>query len=60
MDRDTGFPQPFKIGHSAVRWRGDEVESWLEGRPRKEPPEIVELRELNDELVSTLKRLRLG
>ena len=28
------FPRPVKIGPQAVRWRKDEVLTWIETRPR--------------------------
>ena len=28
------FPLPLKIGPAAVRWRSDELEIWLDARPR--------------------------
>ena len=32
--RRGGFPEPRRIGERAVRWRLDELEMWLENRPR--------------------------
>ena len=32
--KDRGFPQPVRIGPRAVRWRADEIDAWVEGRPR--------------------------
>ena len=29
-----GFPAPIKLSSRATRWRSDEVESWIESRPR--------------------------
>ena len=28
------FPRPLNIGGKAVRWRTDEIEDWLNARPR--------------------------
>ena len=28
------FPEPLRVGVRAVRWRSEEVYSWLESRPR--------------------------
>ncbi|WP_419923379.1 helix-turn-helix transcriptional regulator [Candidatus Poriferisodalis sp.] len=32
--RRGDFPEPLRIGARAVRWRSDEIASWIEGRPR--------------------------
>ncbi|MCY4515688.1 MAG: AlpA family phage regulatory protein [Acidimicrobiaceae bacterium] len=32
--RQGEFPVPLRIGARAVRWRSDEIASWIEGRPR--------------------------
>ena len=34
MMRRNEFPAPLKLGATAVRWRSDEIESWIAGRPR--------------------------
>ena len=28
------FPEPLKIGPKAIRWRADEIQKWVESRPR--------------------------
>ena len=28
------FPEPLKIGPKAIRWRADEIQEWVESRPR--------------------------
>ena len=28
------FPEPVRVGERCVRWKLDEIEQWLEGRPR--------------------------
>ncbi|WP_420443890.1 helix-turn-helix transcriptional regulator [Candidatus Poriferisodalis sp.] len=28
------FPEPLRIGHRSVRWRADEIQAWIDGRPR--------------------------
>ena len=32
--RQGHFPEPLRIGVRAVRWRSDEIASWIETRPR--------------------------
>ena len=32
--KDGGFPAPFKISRSAVRWSEREIAAWLASRPR--------------------------
>ena len=32
--RSGQFPRPIRIGAQAVRWRSDELERWLDTRPR--------------------------
>ena len=32
--RHGDFPEPLKIGARSVRWRSDEILSWIEERPR--------------------------
>ena len=32
--REGRFPTPIKIGGGAVRWRSDEMEQYVESRPR--------------------------
>ncbi len=32
--REGSFPEPFKMGARAVRWRESEIRAWMEGRPR--------------------------
>ena len=32
--RKHRFPTPIKVGAQAVRWRGSEIDEWLEARPR--------------------------
>ena len=34
--RAGDFPVAVKVGPSAVRWRSDEIEAWLEGLKRAE------------------------
>lgn len=33
-EREGDFPQRVKLGESAVAWREDEIEDWIEDRPR--------------------------
>ena len=33
--RDGTFPAPMELGPNAVGWPEDEVEAWLESRPRR-------------------------
>ena len=30
---EGAFPRPIRIGKRAVRWRGTDLDSWLESRP---------------------------
>ena len=32
--RKGAFPLPLQIGPGAVRWKRDEIESWIASRPR--------------------------
>lgn len=32
--REGNFPKPIKLGANCVAWRRDEVDAWLEARPR--------------------------
>lgn len=32
--REGNFPKPIKLGANCVAWRRDEVDAWLESRPR--------------------------
>lgn len=32
--RTGAFPEPLKIGPKAIRWRVDEIQEWVESRPR--------------------------
>lgn len=32
--REGNFPKPIKLGANCVAWRLDEVDAWLESRPR--------------------------
>ena len=32
--RHSDFPEPLRIAKRAVRWRADEIRSWIDGRPR--------------------------
>lgn len=32
--REGHFPKPIKLGANCVAWRLDEVDAWLEARPR--------------------------
>ena len=32
--RSGYFPEPLKIGPKAIRWRLDEIQEWVESRPR--------------------------
>lgn len=32
--REGNFPKPIKLGANCVAWRRDEVDTWLESRPR--------------------------
>ena len=32
--REGYFPKPIKLGANCVAWRRDEVDAWLESRPR--------------------------
>ncbi|WP_419923383.1 helix-turn-helix transcriptional regulator [Candidatus Poriferisodalis sp.] len=32
--RHSDFPEPLRIGTRSVRWRADEVQAWIDGRPR--------------------------
>ena len=32
--RAGGFPEPVLVGARAVRWKEDEITSWLDSRPR--------------------------
>ena len=34
MVREGRFPVPLKLSPRATRWRSDEVEAWIESRPR--------------------------
>lgn len=32
--REGNFPKPIKLGANCVAWRRDEVDAWIESRPR--------------------------
>jgi prophage regulatory protein len=32
--REGNFPKPIKLGANCVAWRREEVDAWLESRPR--------------------------
>ncbi|WP_419932245.1 helix-turn-helix transcriptional regulator [Candidatus Poriferisodalis sp.] len=32
--RRGDFPEPLRVSERSVRWRTDEIESWIEERPR--------------------------
>ena len=32
--REGNFPKPIKLGANCVAWRRDEIDAWLESRPR--------------------------
>lgn len=32
--RQGDFPEPLRISARAVRWRSDEIRTWIEDRPR--------------------------
>ena len=34
--RAGDFPRPIKVGPRAVRWRSDELETWLDSRERSQ------------------------
>ena len=34
LRRDNDFPIPIRLGRAGVRFKRDEVEAWLENRPR--------------------------
>lgn len=29
------FPQPLVLGSRSIRWRSDEIEAWIDARPRR-------------------------
>jgi prophage regulatory protein len=31
---DSSFPKPIKLSAGTTRWRADEIESWLDSRPK--------------------------
>ena len=33
LERAGQFPSRLKVGHSAVRWREDEILAWIDSRP---------------------------
>jgi hypothetical protein len=33
----TGFPAPIELGPNSLRWDWEEVEQWIESRPRRHP-----------------------
>jgi prophage regulatory protein len=37
MCREGRFPQPYKIGKTAVAWRSDEIEKWIGDQKISEP-----------------------
>ncbi len=55
---ELDFPQPLKVGKSAIRWRGDEIEAWVEGRPRKESSELQRWDAMIQQLEAMGKGLR--
>ena len=42
------FPEPVQIGPNKIGWYADEVEEWLESRPRAFMPSRPELKEAAD------------
>ncbi len=32
--KTRGFPRPYRLGFQAVRWRSDEVDSWIVAQER--------------------------
>ena len=32
--RTGHFPEPLQVGPKAVRWRADEIQAWVDSRPR--------------------------
>ena len=32
-----GFPKPVALGENTLAWRSEEVETWLDSRPRRTP-----------------------
>ena len=38
-EREGKFPRRRRVGPNVVAWRSDEVEAWIEGRPRANEPE---------------------
>ena len=42
------FPSPYKIGPSTVAWRADEIQMWIESRPRKQNQSSERLLEGSD------------
>ncbi len=43
------FPEPVQVGPNKIGWYEDEVEEWLESRPRGFMPVRPELKEAADE-----------
>lgn len=37
--REGRFPQPVRLGAKAVAWRSEEVQQWIDSRPRVEAQE---------------------
>ena len=35
VSTDPAFPKPLKLSRGCSRWRADEVDQWLETRPRE-------------------------
>jgi len=42
------FPEPVQIGPNKIGWYADEVEAWLESRPRGFMPMRPELKEVSE------------
>ena len=36
------FPEPVRIGPKSIRWREDDVERWVNSRPRRNAVDDVE------------------
>ncbi len=34
MMRQQGFPRPIRIGRRGVRWKSEEIQEWIDSRPR--------------------------
>lgn len=40
--KNSSFPRPVRLGTRSVAWRDDEIQAWVESRPRVEATQDLE------------------